>query len=409
MKNKNENFKKFEEFFLNTKPDEILTWNNGKAFIELDWMFSDLLERKYVKQAIANIMQRCNHNYLQNSKFKNDKKPSDLEGFLIIRKNGKIILRFVGADAYTILNVYDDENEEDYKKEKYNKILMSDLNKEILNVIKGENNLTESQAKLMLSGIEHAQDEAFGNLIEYYKYLIEEKEQSKIHKCNIKQREDENVKKHHPYVKPSIPYERKNEIIDFQKRKDILDKNHPSDTIYVTENTEDGQEVTSYTAYVYKNTLKQIDQEQDGYVFVCEPIDGDRATRVMYIDKEQINEFKKNKKQDILSLITKHYLEMSNNEFKSKDGCLTLSHTSCEAYEDRIKFYIDGSKGKSMTNLKDYQEKLRTLYKNGKICLPYYKSKTINDIGNISSKVHNIDRTAQVAINVNSRGEKNGK
>ena len=55
-----ENFKKFEEFFSNTKPDGILSWNRGNAFIELDWMFSDLLERKYVKQAIANIMQHIN-------------------------------------------------------------------------------------------------------------------------------------------------------------------------------------------------------------------------------------------------------------------------------------------------------------------------------------------------------------
>ena len=31
-----ENFKKFEEFFSNTKPDGILSWNRGNAFIELD-------------------------------------------------------------------------------------------------------------------------------------------------------------------------------------------------------------------------------------------------------------------------------------------------------------------------------------------------------------------------------------
>ena len=28
-----ENFKKFEEFFSNTKPDGILSWNRGNAFI----------------------------------------------------------------------------------------------------------------------------------------------------------------------------------------------------------------------------------------------------------------------------------------------------------------------------------------------------------------------------------------
>ena len=73
-----ENFKKFEEFFSNTKPDGILSWNRGNAFIELDWMFSDLLERKYVKQAIANIMQKNNPTYKQNCKYKNNKNPEYL-------------------------------------------------------------------------------------------------------------------------------------------------------------------------------------------------------------------------------------------------------------------------------------------------------------------------------------------
>ena len=190
-----ENFKKFEEFFLNTKPDEILLWDKGKAFIELDWMFTDLLKRKYVKQAIANIMQKNNPKYKQNCQYKNNKNPEDIEGFSIIRTNEKIILKFLGNDDYTILNLYGNDNEQYNEKNKWNKINFNELNNEIMNVITGNQNVSSAQAKLMLAGIEQAQNEAFGNLIEYYKYLIEEKEESKKHTCTIKQRIDESERK----------------------------------------------------------------------------------------------------------------------------------------------------------------------------------------------------------------------
>ena len=176
-----ENFKKFEEFFSNTKPDGILSWNRGNAFIELDWMFSDLLERKYVKQAIANIMQKNNPTYKQNCKYKNNKNPEDIDGFSIVRKKGKIILRFSGNDNYTIVDLYGNENEQYNEKSALNKINFTQLNDEIMNVITKENKVNDAGAKLIIAGIEQAENEAFGNLIEYYKYLIDEKEQSKKH------------------------------------------------------------------------------------------------------------------------------------------------------------------------------------------------------------------------------------
>ena len=186
-----ENFKKFEEFFSNTKPDGILSWNRGNAFIELDWMFSDLLERKYVKQAIANIMQKNNPTYKQNCKYKNNKNPEDIDGFYIVRKKGKIILRFSGNDNYTIVDLYGNENEQYNEKSALNKINFTQLNDEIMNVITKENKVNDAGAKLIIAGIEQAENEAFGNLIEYYKYLIDEKEQSKKHTCTITQRVDE--------------------------------------------------------------------------------------------------------------------------------------------------------------------------------------------------------------------------
>lgn len=408
MKNKFENFKKFEEFFSTTKPDEIIEWNRGKAFIDFNWMYSELIDRQDVKKAISNIMSRNNPNYIRNSRHNNGKSPDDIEGFSVIRKNGKIALKFVGADNYTLLEVCNDDNIE-YEND--NKITFNDLNNEILNVISNGKNIDEKQAKLMLAGIEQAGNEAFGNIIDYYKYLSQLMKESKEHKCKISPRTDTHTKKVHPDYKHPKTYVRKNDLIPFYKRNEILERNHPVDKVHVSETTETGEIVNnSYTAYVYRNTLKDIGQKQDGYLFVCEPADGDRNTRMMYLSKEEYDEFHKDKKEDKLSAIVKHYLEMSVSEFYQQEGCQLLSHTSLESYEERLNFFINGSKGKSITNLKKSQEDMKNLYKNSEIKLPYYKPRTSLDIALLGSEAIRIDRTAQNAISKEmNRGEVNGE
>jgi hypothetical protein len=400
-----ENFKKFEEFFSNTKPDGILSWNRGNAFIELDWMFSDLLERKYVKQAIANIMQKNNPTYKQNCKYKNNKNPEDIDGFSIVRKKGKIILRFSGNDNYTIVDLYGNENEQYNEKSALNKINFTQLNDEIMNVITKENKVNDAGAKLIIAGIEQAENEAFGNLIEYYKYLIDEKEQSKKHTCTITQRVDEIERKTQNTHDKRNKYERKNEIIDFQKRREMLEENKPKGKVEVVENLEDGTQEMSYISFVYKNLLNDINCNQNGYLFVCEPVSGDRNTRVFYLDEGSFEKFEKDKKQDRLSAVTKKYLEMSNEEFKEEERCLTLTHTSLDTYKERLDFFINGQKGKSLTNLKEYQQKLKDLYGDEQVSLPYYKPKNIFDIEIIVDKANGIDRTAQKELAKYSRGE----
>lgn len=50
-----------------------------------------------------------------------------------------------------------------------------------MNVITKENKVNDAGAKLIIAGIEQAENEAFGNLIEYYKYLIDEKNKAKTY------------------------------------------------------------------------------------------------------------------------------------------------------------------------------------------------------------------------------------
>lgn len=96
---------------------------------------------------------------------------------------------------------------------------------------------------------------------------------------------------------------------------------------------------------------------------------------------------------------------MSNEEFKEEERCLTLTHTSLETYKERLNFFINGQKGKSLTNLKEYQQKLKDLYGDEQVSLPYYKPKNIFDIEIIVDKANGIDRTAQKELAKYSRGE----
>lgn len=409
MKNKFENYEKFTEFFSTTKPSEIVEWQKGKAFIDFEWMYSELVNREDVKKAIANIMSRNNSKYIENSQ-RMKRRPEDIEGFSVVRKNGEIFLSVVGADNYSMLKIYKQGSLEYEKENRYHKILFDDLNNEILNVISEDKDLDEKQKKLMLIGIEEATNEAFGNIVEYYKYLSKLYKESKEHICTISPRTDEKNKKIKPNPQPKKSYTRKNDIIPFYLREKMLESNHPYAKVSVAENTSNGEVISNaYTAYVYKKMLKGIDQVQEGYLFVCEPSDGDRSTKIMYLNEKDYDEFEKDKKQDKLAAIVQKYLEMSQGEFFQETGTLMLSHTNLESYAERLNFFINGEKGKSLTALKEMQERMKQLYKNPEIKLPYYKQRNSLDIALIGSEAIQIDRTAQNEIEKNNdRGELNG-
>lgn len=402
-------FEKFKEYFSNTNQKDIIDWHNGRAFIDFSWIYSQLIDREDLKKAIANIMEKNNPNYAQNARYKYNKKAEDIDGFEVIRTGGDIVLAIQGADNYTVLNVYNEDNETFRKTNKFSKVLISDINNELVKVISGSNEVSEKQARLMLVGIEKAQEEIFGNLVDYYQYLSEEKKESKKHRCVIEQRTDFSTRPYNPNINPTSKATRKNDIIPFIERKEILEKNNPITQVEVSEIGGNGTfEENSYIAYVYTGTLKDIEQTQDGYMFVCEPNDGDRNTRIMYLTKEEYNEFEKSQKQDKLSAIVQHYLEMSTDEFCHEEGCTILSHTNLENYEDRLRFFINGTKGKSLTNLRIYEERMKKVYQNDDISLPYYKRRKNMDLGIIGSTAKNIDETAQHSIIIEEVRDENG-
>lgn len=158
--------------------------------------------------------------------------------------------------------------------------------------------------------------------------------------------------------------------------------------------------------YVYKDLLQEIDK-QNGYLFICEPLNGDRRTRIMYVSEEKFSKIHVEKSEDRFGKFVKEHLDMSDEEFRKEDGTYALSHTDLESYKERIEFFMEGKKGKSLTNLKQYKKSLESLYEKGEITLPYYKPKNKNDIAAIGEGINlsEIDRLAQKEISKDNKNE----
>ena len=80
-----------------------------------------------------------------------------------------------------------------------------------------------------------------------------------------------------------------------------------------------------------------------------------------------------------------------------------MLYTNSEAYKDKIDLYLHGTRGKTMTVLKIYQERIRKLYNNPDLNLPYYVPRvSASDVGDLGiSESGKIDRTAHNTVNSN--------
>ena len=387
-------FEELKNYFLNLGLDDVLIKSNRHSFIDTSWIFTNLIDREVIKRAIASIMKENNDKYEEQCRYLG-KDPNNIEGFEIIRDNGRLIFQAQGADNLSKLNITDQILEKD---QKIKTITYSQLRDEIMKVLNNKE-LDEANSKLVLAGINTAFDQACGNLLDYYKYLLEQRKENSKHLCVINQKKDEGESR---TKKGEKAHPRTSDLIAYSKREKMLKKLNPDAEIDVKEVDEDVYD--AYTAFVYHNDLlKDINEEKEGRLFICEPIGGDRLTRIFYLTDEEFEQFKIEKGNDKLAEIVKHFLDMSNDEFRKQHGTVIMNHTNFESYAERINFFLRGSKGKSLTNLKKYTKYIRKLYKDPEIELPYYKPKTGEDLGIAGSSVSSIDRTAQQAIKDNTK------
>lgn len=424
MKTKYEGFDILRNYFTSLDEKNILVKTNKNPYIPMNWIFTESIDRSVIQKTISNIMANNNENYIKRASSRN-RKPEDIFDIEILSfDDGNFFLQFTGADGWTKLRITDEILDQYTPKipiitlEKFEKEIQKTLKDSLIRGLSDNANLSATQlqqltsflnsqylsvdnlSKIEQSGINLALNDAFKNLTKYYQFLIEEKPKHAEHICTIRQREDishpNNTKLTKNQNTKTAPI-RINPVIPFNIRAEILKNNNPSTLIKVNSLTEDNTIINNaYFTYVFKNPLGQINLQQNGYLFISEPLEGTTSTRLFFLTQDEFDEFPKKEGQDKYAEIVKHYLEMSPKEFE-RPGTVTISHTTPQSYSDKINFYIHGQKTLStQTNLKAYEPKIQCLYANPSLKLPYYKPFTKEQIAKLGlNKQGLVDKTAQ--------------
>ena len=248
-----QSWKKLEEYLLNIGPKEVLCWDDGKSYVDMSWIFIQPLDKKLIQKALANILQSKNPNY-NNKAYSMGEKPEDIPGFHIIRTKERMLFRAQGVDGWTKLNITDRIIEGDNKENRIPTVTFDDLIKEVQNIISNNREISEQEENFLVMGIKSAFSQSFENFIDYYKYLLNEKQETEKHKCTIQPRQDAGRK--HTRGSRISAAERNNPIRDFIERDEFLKSKNPYTSVEVEEILTDGTIIhNSYTVNVYNNLL----------------------------------------------------------------------------------------------------------------------------------------------------------
>lgn len=394
-------FELLHDFFSKLPEDKSLgTDKQGNHTVDLSWIFTEDIPREIIQKTISRLMQSYNNRYAEKCSFKG-RTPMDIHKISIQPHADNISLLFTGADDWSKLRISSKLPEN--QKFSIPTIDVQQFEKEICKTIIED---PSPDYTPFLKGIDTNLNNACNNLVSYYKYLIEAKKEHTTYSCLITPSDSTSTTKRgtsHNRAGNHSTYDRKNEIIPFYLRTGILDDHKPICMIKVSEQKENGDILpNSYITYVYNDLLKSIpDKKNNGYLFVSEPLNGERATRVYYVSQTEFNNLPEKGSALKYESIVKQKLEMNQEDFL-QEGNTQISHTNLDSYTDRINFYIDGEKGKSLADYKAYQARIQKLYRDNSIKLPYYKPRiTSNDIATIGmqSITGKIDRSAQIALN----------
>lgn len=387
------------EFFSNLDSSEALqTDKKGNPIVDISWFFTENLPREIIQKTVSRLIQESNPNYSKICKH-HHKKPEDISSISIRSSQEQTSFMFLGADDWSKLKVLDKLQKTDHSK-----IPALDIKKfknEICKTIISEPNPDYTP---FLKGIDETLDTACKNFVNYYKYLLKEQKEHSTYSCLVSTPDYQTTsqRKHTNNKIPSNSYERKSKLIPFHERSDLLERHKPLYKINISQKHVNGDiEHNTYISYVYSDLLDGIQSPDKGYLFICEPLSGEQATKLFYMSPEDCIKFPKKNITSNFDTILKEKLELPLLDFISEKGNLSMSHTDLNTYADKIDFYIHGNKGKSMNVLKIYQERLKKLYNNPNLKLPYYTPKiSSSDIATLGlGETGKIDRTAQETIN----------
>ena len=388
-------FEILRDYFSKLEPsDSLLKDKYNNNVVDMSWFFTEDLRREVIQKTIARLMKESNGKY-EDKCLMNRKKPEDISDVTIKLQPDCTSLMFQGADKWTKLKITDRSTPSDQSS--IPTINIEKFEKEICKTIIEEKNPDYTP---FLKGIHTTLNDACKNLVNYYKYLIEQKKEHTTFSCLISP-ETTNSSRHARTSEKdttATSYKRKNPEIPFTERSKILDQHKPLCIVNVSQKKANGDIMpNAYMTYVYNNVLSAIPENKNkGYLFVSEPLSGTKHTQLYFVSDK---EFKKEAGSSGFKFekAVKKHLEMPIDEF-IENGNILLDHTTLESYTDKINLYIDGEKGKNNNNPKISQTKLQSLYHDKSLQLPNYTPRisknTIAQIG-LENSTGYIDRTAQ--------------
>ena len=282
---KRNGFEMLSDFFSNLDDSSTIDKDkHGSYNIDLSWFFTENLQREIIQKTVSRLMKESNPEYESRCK-KNNRDVNDINkiSIRVSPKNG-LSFSFKGADNWSRLQIC---NAKDYNF-KVPTIDVQKFKNEICKTIASEPNPDYTP---FLNGLDDTLNTACENFINYYKYLKEEKDKNTVYSCvvsvpDVPKPVGNGTKR--PNNESGEQSTRKNEIIPFSERAEILKKQKPIYTINVGERKLNGEiEPNAYSTFVYSNLLDGIQSPDKGYMFICEPISGERTTRVFYISPEE--------------------------------------------------------------------------------------------------------------------------
>lgn len=329
---------------------------NEKIDIPIEWLYSRGIDRVAMAKAMDNICRIINPAY------KNTVKSTyAINHIRICDKNGKIVIEVPGRDDWTCFYLSDGNyhkkskisyfSSEEFAEEIYKTMLETKLNKikqntdslstdeimHLLNII-----YDQSQKENGLKGISISLSEMIENFGQYYRYLYDEKKQtrgklsSKVVNGGLAEQGIEPQFSSVNSSKSNEKTERKNEIYPFEERDMIFRRLMPLKIISFDSIGEDGEVIKgTYTSYVYKNQ-----RENGGYFLISEPYQGDKSNRAVYLTEEFIQSMKEEDEDNIWADMARFYLEMSTQDFDNTSGTCKFNHGSLENYEARMQYIV---------------------------------------------------------------------
>lgn len=218
---KRNGFEMLSDFFSNLDDSSTIDKDkHGSYNIDLSWFFTENLQREIIQKTVSRLMKESNPEYESRCK-KNNRDVNDINkiSIRVSPKNG-LSFSFKGADNWSRLQIC---NAKDYNF-KVPTIDVQKFKNEICKTIASEPNPDYTP---FLNGLDDTLNTACENFINYYKYLKEEKDKNTVYSCvvsvpDVPKPVGNGTKR--PNNESGEQSTRKNEIIPFSERAEILKK-----------------------------------------------------------------------------------------------------------------------------------------------------------------------------------------